>query len=143
MVKVVLTLFLVLAQVSPVFAESGNLAAKALFDRDQIAEPSSGASLVSRMFQGLGLSVGAFLIGIALYRKYKGVGASEHSGRKLKVLERIPINSKTALCLVKCADREFLVSVGPDKVQMQELLDNGGSELSYEEPCATDYQLSS
>ena len=77
-------------------------------------ETSTGLKLV----KGLGLCIGVFLIGAALYQRMRGRGLPGNGGR-MQVLERLPLTAKTALMLVECDGRKLLVAVGPDRVAFQ------------------------
>jgi len=79
------------------------------------AETVSTASLAWRMFQGLGLCLGGFLVGMYLYRRATGVKSGPHR-RRMQVLERVPLAGKTALVLAEVDGRAVLLAVGPDRV---------------------------
>lgn len=68
-----------------------------------------------KMFSALGLTVGALLIGLHLYRRFSGVPAPTRA-RRMRVVERLPIGGKTALVLVEFDGRPMILSVGADRV---------------------------
>ncbi len=89
-------------------------------------EVSVGGTAV-KMFTGLGVTIGALLIGLHLYRRFSGAQAPARS-RRLRVMERLPISGKTALVLVEFDGRPMILSVGSDRVttvepQVSELSD--------------------
>lgn len=80
-----------------------------------------------KMFSALGLTVGALLVSLHLYRRFSGVPTPTRS-RRLKVVERLPIGGKTALVLVEFDGRPMILAVGAERVtavepQVSELSD--------------------
>jgi len=68
-----------------------------------------------KMFSALGLTVGALLIGLHLYRRFSGAPTPTRA-RRMRVVERLPIGAKTALVLVEFDGRPMILSVGADRV---------------------------
>jgi len=83
------------------------------------AAPEAVASGFS-MIQGLGICIGVFLIGVAIYKKYTGAtslrGGRLSRGRRLRVVERLSVSSRTALIMAEVDGKPILFTVGPDKV---------------------------
>ena len=75
-------------------------------------EPSTG---VMPMLQGLGLSLGVFFIAVYFLKRYKMPGQGT-ARRKLRVIERLPISSKTAVMLVEVGGQEIFLTVGSEHV---------------------------
>lgn len=73
-----------------------------------------GAGL--KMFQALGICVGILLIGLHFFKKYNPKAVQRVGGRRMRVIERLPIAQKTALLLVEVDGRTVLLSVGSDRV---------------------------
>ncbi len=89
-----------------VSAEAGEVSA--------FADSQSEFSIV-RLFQGFGLCVAIFLIGIHLYKKYI-LKDDFKTERSLRVLEKIPLSGKSHLCLVQYNDKKLLMAVGSENV---------------------------
>jgi flagellar biogenesis protein FliO len=80
-----------------------------------------------KMFTALGVTIGALLIGLHLYRRFTGTPAPARA-RRLRVVERLPISGKTAIVLVEFDGRPMILSVGGETVvalepQVSELSD--------------------
>ncbi len=88
----------------------------------------SNVSLV-RLFQGMGICIAVFLIGVHIYKKYI-LKTPLNYERSLKIVERLALNGKSQLCLVEVMNKKILVAVGPDKVsffQENEVLNSFGN----------------
>lgn len=70
---------------------------------------------IVRLFQGLGVCIAAFLIGIHFYKKYV-LKDNINAPRSLHVIEKIALNGKSQLCVVQYNDKRLLLAVGSDKV---------------------------
>lgn len=83
---------------------------------EQITEPGTTAEVsVTRVFQGLGLCIAAFLISVHFYKKYV-LKSSAAPTRSIKIIERTQISPKSHLCLVEVMEKRILVAVGSDQV---------------------------
>ena len=80
-----------------------------------ITAESPLSSNAGRMVAGLAMCVGVFLIGAWLVRRASGKIKPTNT-RSLRVVERMPITSKTSLMLVEVDGRRVMISAGPDKV---------------------------
>ena len=78
------------------------------------AEPVEGAW---SMLRGLGLTLGVFFVGLYVFKRVRGPIQTAQK-RKLRILERLPLSSKTALLLVQANGQEVLLSVGSDRVSV-------------------------
>ena len=78
-------------------------------------EPSSLAGAGGGMVKSLLLCIGIFLVGAALYKKFAIKGGAV-SGRRIRVIERSPLSSRTFLSLVEVDGKTILLSCGPDRV---------------------------
>lgn len=133
---ILLVLVFVLSVSVPVFAEDDQAAlnadlntkkiesAKALkhkvFENDTAEAganslASENDNSIVRLFQGLGLCIAAFLVGVHVYKKYV-LKDKVNSPKSLKIEERIALNGKSQLCIVRFNDKRILLAVGPDKV---------------------------
>lgn len=83
-------------------------------DEPEPAEP------VSRMFQGLFACLAVLVGGSWVYRKYV-VKEPLGSARRLKIIERLPLGAKGALCLVEVEGRTVLVGMGAETFSFMEL----------------------
>ena len=97
--------------------------------------PVEGISFV-RLFQGLALCIGVFLIGVHFYKKYvlKNIKPFE---RSINIIDKIPLSSKSHLCLVEVMDKKVLLAVGSDKVSFyhdNEVLNSCAEFLDYSTP---------
>ena len=68
-----------------------------------------------RMFSGLALCVGLFLIGAWFFRRASGRGNTVNL-KSMRIIERMSVTSKTSLLLIEVEGRRVMVSAGPDKV---------------------------
>ena len=73
----------------------------------------SGAGM--SMVKSLVLCIGIFLVGVALYKKFAMKGGTS-SGRRIQILERTQLSSRTFLSLVEIDGKTVLLSCGPDRV---------------------------
>ena len=80
-----------------------------------IPEESPLSSNGVRMIAGLALCVGVFLIGAWLVRRASGK-IKPMNTRSMRVVERMPVTSKTALMLIEVDGRRVMLAAGPDKV---------------------------
>ena len=90
------------------------------------SEPVEGAW---NMLRGLGLTLGVFFIGLWVYKRLHGT-AQQTQKRKLRIVERLSISSKTSLMLVQANGQEILLSVGSDRVSVIGDMSGGESCLS-------------
>ena len=67
------------------------------------------------VLKALGLCVGVFLIGVAVTKRYRG-GVQTGGARRLRVVERVPLSSKTHLVIAEVEGNQVLLAVGPDRV---------------------------
>lgn len=68
------------------------------------------------MLQGLAFCLGVFLIGTYICKRLGSKNGTFRQQRRLKVLERTPLASKTSLLLIEVDGKEVLLAVGADKV---------------------------
>lgn len=80
----------------------------------QVESESLAASFV-RMVGAFLLCLGVFAGGMHLYRRYGGTGLRATS-RRLKIIERIAITTKSAVTLIALDGKEFLVTSGPESM---------------------------
>lgn len=73
-----------------------------------------------RMFEGLCLIVGGLLIVSYLLKRFAPRRVCG-TGRRMKIIERMPVSAKSALLLLEVDSRKFMVAVGPDKVNFAEI----------------------
>ena len=73
----------------------------------------SGAGM--SMVKSLVLCIGIFLVGAAIYRKFALKG-SISAGRRIKIMERTPLSSRTFLSIVEVDGKTVLLACGPDRV---------------------------
>lgn len=95
-----------------------------------------------QMLQGLGLCVGMFLIAVAVVRRLRSkVGGS--LGRRLQIIERLPLTSKSSLILAVVDDQQYVLAVGSEHVVFGP--GKGGTRgvvaLSEEVPCVQDQSI--
>ena len=69
------------------------------------------------MFLGLGLCLAVLSVGVWAAKKFGWVQPAKRAGR-LKVIERTALSAKTSLCLVEAQGKQFLVSVGSERVSV-------------------------
>lgn len=77
--------------------------------------PSSGISGI-RVVEGMLLTLGVFFLGVWGYQKMNGHSMPKLSSRRMKVIERISVGSKTSLVLAEIDGRSVLLSVGGERV---------------------------
>ncbi len=87
--------------------------------------PEASELSLMKVFQGLALCIGAFLIFIWGLKKLNG-GAAQTGNRRLTVLEKIPVAPKTSLLLVRVDQRDVLIGVGAENVSF---LSDAGTKL--------------
>lgn len=80
-----------------------------------------------KLFSALGLALGAFFIGLHVHRRMTGATTPAGRTRRMQIVERLPIASKTALVLVEVDGRPLVLTVGADRVTA---IDGHGSELT-------------
>ncbi len=83
------------------------------------SEPEA-AQPVSRMFQGLFACLAVLVGGSWIYRRYV-VKEPLGTTRRLKIIERLPLGAKGALCLVEVEGRTVLVGMGAETFSFMEL----------------------
>ncbi len=83
--------------------------------KKNIPEESPLSSNAVRMIAGLALCVGVFLIGAWLVRRTSGK-VKPMNTRSMRVVERMPVTSKTSLMLIEVEGRRVMIAAGPDKV---------------------------
>jgi flagellar biogenesis protein FliO len=113
--------------------ESARILKDKAFSPQELAESASSMAngqefSITRLFQGLGLCIAAFLIGIHIYKRYV-LKDKINLPKTLRVVEKIALNGKSQLCIVQYNDKRLLLAVGSDKVsffQDNELLSNLG-----------------
>lgn len=76
-------------------------------------EPFNVTGSLIRMLGGLFLCVGLFGAAIHVYKRYVLKGRVG-TGRRLSVVERVPVSSKGSLLLLSLDGREFVVATGSD-----------------------------
>ena len=77
-------------------------------------EPSlSGAG--TSMVKSLVLCIGIFLVGAALYKRF-ALKNGTTVGRRIKIVERTPLSSRTFLSIVEVDGKTVILSCGPDRV---------------------------
>ncbi|MCB0334266.1 MAG: flagellar biosynthetic protein FliO [Bdellovibrionales bacterium] len=80
----------------------------------QPTEERSELSLM-KVFQGLALCIGVFLIFTYLLKKMHG-GTVQSGNQRLTILEKVPVAPKTSLLLVRVDKRDVLIGVGAEHV---------------------------
>ncbi len=113
--------------VSPAWAEPEPSLAQRLMLKEttakvQAPEDNLGNSAL-RLVQGLGICLGALGILIFTLRK-KIKGNFQFSSKRMRVLERMPLTSKTTLLLVQMDSKTIMLAVGGEKVSFA---DNEGT----------------
>ena len=100
------------------------------------AEPASSPepSLLMTMVKGLGFCLGAFYLGLAIYRRTQGKTPAAKR-RRMQVIERMSLGGKTSLCIVRIDGVDRIISVGPEHVTIGNLVPDptwiaGGSEVA-------------
>ncbi|MBX7144172.1 MAG: flagellar biosynthetic protein FliO [Oligoflexia bacterium] len=78
-------------------------------------EQDSIGTAAFKMVKGLGLCIGALLIALHLYRR-KHPSSAAAVGRQLRIIERLPINTKTSLVMAEIAGKRVVLAVGADRV---------------------------
>lgn len=69
------------------------------------------------MLKGLSLCLGVFLIGISILRKIHDKGGGlKGAARKVRIIEKTQVTTKTTLILAEYAGREILFTVGNEQV---------------------------
>ena len=63
--------------------------------------------------KGLGLCLGVFLIGVYFYKRL-GLKAAAGGRRRLRIVERMPLQGRVSLLLVELDGEETLLAVGSD-----------------------------
>lgn len=131
---------------TPVHAEepagSGDMAAKVQLESGKPAW-ASGWRAPTEPLQEAGFSMAfglacclALLCGGVWVAKRFGLVKMPNPKTGLKVLERTPVSAKTSLCLVEARGKQFLISVGSERVSLISNLsvdDSLESEQSFEE----------
>jgi flagellar biogenesis protein FliO len=69
------------------------------------------------MIGGLFLCLGIFALGVRLFRRY-AQGSQVAARRRIEVIERMQLSSKSSLLLVAVDNREFLIARGSESVQI-------------------------
>jgi flagellar biogenesis protein FliO len=72
---------------------------------------------VLRMIGGLFLCLGCLGGGLHLYKRFV-IPRAKGDGRRLQVVERLPLSSKSSLLLVKLDGKEFMLSTGPEAARL-------------------------
>lgn len=102
------------ARAGEIAAERGHEGSRqrALAERE---DPVAGSGM--SVLRGLGLCLAVFLIGVALYKRVgKGQGAG--GGRRLRIVERLPLTQRTALVMAEVDGARVLLSVGTERVNV-------------------------
>lgn len=93
-------------------------------------EPFDAKTSALRMLGGLFLCCGLFGFGIQLYKRYVLPRACSDK-RRLQIVERLPLSSKSCLVLVKLDGKEMLITTGSEnsrlistQLQRDELFDH-------------------
>lgn len=74
-----------------------------------------------RMLQGLAMCLGLFLISVWAYKKYALKGKVQVPAGRMRVVDRIAINSKASLALVKVDGRDFVIAIGSEHLSIAPL----------------------
>jgi flagellar biogenesis protein FliO len=69
------------------------------------------------MIGGLFLCFGLFGAGVHLYRRYV-IPRATSDKRRLQIIERLPLTSKSSLLLVKLDGKEFMLSTGSEATRL-------------------------
>ena len=75
-----------------------------------------GASVLT-MFKGLAICILILMLGVWLLKKLKSPLINPQS-RRLKVLERLPLGARSSLVLVEVNQKQVLVGVGTDSINL-------------------------
>jgi len=67
------------------------------------------------MVQGLAACLAVLFLGLAAYRRYHP-GAQQAGNSSLRLLERLPINQRTALILVEVDGEKMLLGINGDTI---------------------------
>ena len=106
---------------------NANAAQNALNRNDpasRIPKPSEaeGSGAIVMMLQGLAFCVGIFLIGSWIFKRYAPRRfVASASGRRMKIVERLAVTSRSSIALIEVDGREVLVSLGSESTQMLSL----------------------
>lgn len=76
------------------------------------ADPSATGNPIVRMMQGLGICLGAFFIGVHLWKRFNP--KAQVSSKRLKVIERLSVGPKSSIILVECDGAEFMIGCGAE-----------------------------
>ena len=79
------------------------------------------------MFKGLAICIALLLVVIWVLKKIKAPIVTGQ-GRKLKIIERLPVSARSSLLLVQVENRQMLVGVGADPVSLVSDFINSDSE---------------
>lgn len=72
---------------------------------------------VLRMIGGLFLCLGCFGGGLHMYKRFV-VPRSKSDKRRLQIVERLPLSSKSSLLLVRLDGKEFMLSTGAEAARL-------------------------
>ena len=93
----------------------------------------AGASIVP-MFQGLGLCLAIFFIGLHLYKRFHK-HTEQSVSRRLRLIERIPLSGKSTLVLALRDGKPILLTVGSERVSLLQVDDQQLLSTSLESLC--------
>jgi flagellar biogenesis protein FliO len=77
-------------------------------------QPVSGGGAVGKALQGLGLCLGAFLVTVGLARRFRRPAAA--SAKSVRVVERVPLSTKTTLVVVEFDGERILLTQGSEQI---------------------------
>lgn len=98
-------------------AESGGSSSFGADWKSGAATDISAQETGFRMIKGLGICLGVLFIGVYFYKKYALQG-NVSVGRTMKILERMPVSTRTSVILAEVKGRRVLLSVGSERVTM-------------------------
>jgi len=104
-------------------------------DSEEISSPGW------RVLKGLGLCVGLLLIGASVIKRLHNPAGSP-TDRRISVLERVSVGSKTSLLLVEVDGKTVLTSVGPESVSFMNVSNSENFKNSLDVVCEPEVKLS-
>lgn len=114
---------------------------KLLVERQEEPKQPAAATEVEglggRMAKGLLLCLGMLGLAVFLLKKFHPAAAAQAGSRHMKLIERLSIGPRTALCLAEVDGTKVLFSVGSEQVTLISRLNEGtGFSDSLDELCS-------
>ena len=82
--------------------------------------PPAAPASVTKMFQGLALCLGVFLVGAGIAKRFLKVQHKAGS-KRMKICERMPLTAKTSVFLVEVDGATQMIAVGSERVSSLEV----------------------